>query len=79
MPTPVTVYADADGALSFYSSKGATEVPFELADGYRVGPGFTGVLAIFDAPGTLGMTLEQALTARVLRPVFDKPISSAQD
>jgi hypothetical protein len=43
----MTLYADADGALSLHRTEGATEVPFELADGYRVGPGFTGVLAIF--------------------------------
>ena len=54
-------------------------VNVQVPDGYRVGPGFTGVLAIFGPPGTLGMTLEEALTARVLRPVFDTKIASTTD
>lgn len=53
---PITLYSDSDGALSFYPSEGATAVEFELADGYRVGEGFTGVRMILGPPGTLGMT-----------------------
>jgi hypothetical protein len=79
MPTLVTLYADADGELSFHRTEGATAVPFEIVDGYRVAEGFTGVSMIFGPPGTLGMTLDQALTARVLRPIFDEPIASTED
>lgn len=79
MPTPVTLYADRDGALSFHPGPVASPVPFELADGYRVDEGFTGVRMIFGPPGTLGMTLEQALSAKVLRPVFDERIASVDD
>lgn len=81
MPTLVTLYAGpkTDSTLSFYPSEGATEITFELADGYRVDEGFTGVRMILGAPGTLGMTIDQALSAKVLRPVFDKRLASVDD
>jgi hypothetical protein len=70
MLATVTLYADthADGALSFYPAPDAVEVVFELAEGYRVAEGFTGVRAIFGPPGALGMTIDEALSAGVLRP-----------
>lgn len=80
MPTPVTLYANDDGALSFYrKDDGATELPFELADGYRVGEGLGGLLCIFGKPGSLGMSLDAALMARIIRPVFDKRIAPVDE
>lgn len=80
MSTTVTLYADADGALSFYPSVGAKPVPFELADGYRLEGGLVGGrVAIFGPPGKLGLQVDEALTAGVLKPVFDKRLASVDD
>jgi hypothetical protein len=79
-PNIVTLYADADGALSFYPSDGASAVPFELAEGYRLEGGLVGGrVAIFGKPGKLGMQVDEALTAGVLKPVFDKRLASVDD
>jgi len=78
--TPVTLYADDDGALSFYPSEGASPVPFELADGYRLEGGLVGGrVAIFGPPGKLGLQVDEALTAGVLKPVFDERLASVDD
>jgi hypothetical protein len=80
MPTAVTLYADSDGALSFYPSDGASPVPFELADGYELKGGLVGGrVAIFGPPGKLGLQVDEALTAGILKPVFDKRIASVDD
>jgi hypothetical protein len=73
--TTVVLYADThkDGALSFYPSPDAVEVLFGLAEGYRITEGFTGVRAVFGPPGTLGMTIDEAVSAGVLKPLLDEP------
>ncbi|HMJ52026.1 MAG TPA: hypothetical protein VK540_08110 [Polyangiaceae bacterium] len=77
MSTTVTLYADGDGELSFYPSVGARPVPFELADGYRLEGGLVGGrVAIFGPPGKLGLRVDEALTAGVLKPAFDERLAS---
>lgn len=68
--TRILLYAgpETDGSLSFYPSKGAVEVAFDLVDGYRVGEGFTGVRMILGPPGALGLSIQDAITRRVLWP-----------
>jgi hypothetical protein len=75
MPTRVTLYAGpaTDGALSFYPSEGASAVAFDLVDGYSIGEGFTGVRMILGTPGTLGMSIDQAISRRVLWPAPTDP------
>jgi len=75
MPTPVTLYAGpaTDSRLSFYPSDGAVEVTFLLADGYRVGEGFTGVRQILGPPGALGLSIDDAISRRILWPAPPDP------
>ena len=70
MPTPVTLYAgpETDARLSFYPSEGATPVAFTLADGYHIGEGFTGVRMVLGPPGTLGLSIDEAISRRILCP-----------
>lgn len=82
MATRITLYVGprTDGSLSFYPSEGATAVEFELADGYRLEGGLVGGrVAIFGPPGKLGLQVDEALTAGLLRPVFDKRLASTRD
>jgi hypothetical protein len=74
----LTLYANSEGALSFHDSPGAEAVPFELADGYRIGEGIGGAAAtyVFGRPGTLGMTLQKAIDVGILWPAFDQVIAS---
>jgi hypothetical protein len=75
MPSRVTLYAGpaTDAALSFYPTEGALPVAFELADGYRIDAGFTGVRMIFGGPGSLGMSIGDAISRRILWPVPPDP------
>jgi len=65
--TGVTIYADAEGALSFYRTPDSTEVPCELTEGYRIDDGLYGGRRVFGPPGTLGLSLDQAIRQGVLR------------
>lgn len=78
MAMRVTLYTGpaTDGRLSFYAAEGTTEVVFVLADGYEIAEGMTGVRMIQGPPGALGLSIDEALSRGVLRPVFDKPIAS---
>ena len=70
MPTPLTLYRMADGRLSFYRFASVAEVPAELSDGYRLDENaYDGQLKVFGKPGELGMSLENAMAAGVLRVV----------
>lgn len=75
MSTRVTLYAGpaTDARLSFYPSDGATAVAFDLADGYSIGEGFTGVRMILGPPGTLGLTIDDAISRRILWPAPPDP------
>jgi hypothetical protein len=77
MPARVTLYAGpgTDGKLSFYPSDRCTTVGFELADGYRIGEGFTGVRMILGPPGTLGMSIDEPISRRVLWPAPPDPVA----
>jgi hypothetical protein len=80
MPKRVTLYSGpaTDGRLSFFPSEGTSEVVFMLADGYEIGEGFTGVAMIVGPPGTLGMSIDEALNSGVLTPVFDKVLARTE-
>jgi hypothetical protein len=77
VPTQVTLYAgpSTDGGLTFYPSDDTIAVRFELADGYRVGEGFTGVRMVFGPPGTMGMSIDEAITRRILWPAPPDPVA----
>ncbi len=72
MPTHnLTLYRHQDGSLSFYPAGHVAEVPCELSPGYRIAEGaYDHSLMVFSSdPGKLGMSLEAALKAGVIKPL----------
>src|SRR5258705_1256931 len=69
MPTPIALFANSEGTLSFDASPGSPGVAFELQDGYWVAPGPSGLPAVFSSPGEPGMSVSLAISRGVLRQV----------
>jgi hypothetical protein len=67
--TKITVYRTATGKLSLNEGPYRTAIEAELADGYHVRKGKSGVLHIVGASSSKGMNVERAIAAGVLKIV----------
>lgn len=69
----VTLYRTTAGNLSFYEFGATGEVLAELEAGYRIEEGaYDGLFRIFGPPGQLGMSIDRAIEAGVLRVLETK-------
>jgi hypothetical protein len=71
--TKITIYRLNSGGWSFIESPHCLAVESDLADGYYVSVGKGGELFLFGAPGTVGLSANAAVRARLVQiPVFRK-------
>jgi hypothetical protein len=75
----LTVFRDSAGRWSMHQALGSQAVDADLAEGYRTGEEQWQAL-IFGVPGDPGITVEQAIRARILQipgicPTKHKPKS----